>query len=261
MRAHRQSSINLPTRLPPPPSVAPDVDLSTLAVDPEFEDLPLGFVVAKLRSYGADLLRSATATAVSIPATPILPAYLPCKMPESSIMFPSANPFHILAIHSPDAPRTLLLPVHGLLWAAKSPGLSILSSAPEHQPKSSLLPTTPRPTPTSLPVLELSLPSSRAVPVLQNWIYISSPSILLQSLLPSPPTPIVYTSPAVLAAALSHLPSSTLLDRVALVHGLWQNTVALEISDEMLWKGMGFAWSVLIAALAVQERRRVAGAV
>lgn len=66
--------------------------------------------------------------------------------------------------------------------------------------------------------------------------------------------------PAAKAATLSHLPSRALLDSVALVHGLWQNTVALEISDKGLWATMGAAWNVLVGALAIQEQRRLAGA-
>ncbi|KAL8283543.1 hypothetical protein RQP46_005646 [Phenoliferia psychrophenolica] len=273
LQGSRPSSIHLPTRLPPPPHVAPDVDLSTLAVDPEFQGLPLGFVVAKLKTFGPDLLRAAATTVISIPDGPALPPYLPCTFAQNSLPslpIPSENPSHILAIHSPDAPRTLLVPVHGLLWAAQSPGLAILSSSPQHQPSSTLLPSTSAPTSSSLPVLELSLPSTRAVPLLQSWIYLASPHLLLKSLLPALPTPPKSLSsllnpapepktPAALAVALSHLPSATLLDRVALVHGLWQNTVALEISDELIWQTMGAAWSVLVAALGVQEQRRAGG--
>lgn len=289
-QAARASSINLPSRLPAAPAPAPEVDLSALAVDPEYEGLPLGFVVAKLQSLGesrasgraecahadslrpgADLLRNATSTSIAIPAGPQLPPYLSCSLADKLTTLPCSRPSHILAIHAPDSPRTLLMPVHGLLWAAKSPGLSVLSSKPEHQVPSSLIPSTPPPTDSSVPVLELTLPSTRAVPLLQGWIYLASPQLLLASLLPTLPSPPASlssilnptpepTMPAAKAATLSHLPSRALLDSVALVHGLWQNTVALEISDKGLWATMGAAWNVLVGALAIQEQRRLAGA-
>ena len=211
---------------------------------------------------GAELLRTATTTAISIPAGPHLSAYLPCTFYQNSGATPWSRPSHILAIRSPGAIRTLLLPVHGLLWAAKSPVLSLLSSAPAFQPASVLLPSFPAPTPTSLPVLELSLPSTRALPLLQGWIYLSSATLLKKSLLPCLPSSLASPEPksaAELAASLSRLHASVLLDGITLIHALWQIVVALEISsksDEVLWKTMRSAWGTLVAALALQQERR-----
>ncbi|KAK4702885.1 hypothetical protein P7C70_g3331, partial [Phenoliferia sp. Uapishka_3] len=266
------TSIHLPTRLPEPPTPFAEVELASLAVDPEFQGLPIGFVVAKLQKLGPELLNASTNSRITIPPGSFLPPYLSCPhAPTTSTLTsaPYTRPSHILAIRAPDAPRTLLLPVHGLLWASKSPALSLLSSAPEFQKQSSLLPSSLPPSDTSIPVLELTLPSTLAVPLLQGWIYLASPQILLSTILPAAPRPESSLepllnpapqpkSPRSLALALSYLPSRTLLDRVSLVHGLWQNVVALEISDPALWSVMSGAWSVLIGALGLREQRRLA---
>lgn len=217
---------------------------------------------------GPSLLCASTATNIHVPEGPDLPTYLPCTFPQSNSSSPSIPLSHVLAIRSTDSSRTLLLPTHGLLWAAKCPGLSILSSSPTLQPPSSFLPPTRAPAPSSLPILELSLPSSLAVPLLQGWLYLASPSILLSSLLPTLHAPSASASlseilnlPASHTEALSYLPSAKLLERVALVHGLWQDTVALEILDEALWKTMRVAWNLLVGALATREKRRAGEAV
>ncbi|GAA6002717.1 uncharacterized protein JCM10292_002982 [Rhodotorula paludigena] len=279
--ATKASTIRLPLQLPAPPADLPDVDLSTLTVDDELEDAPVGFAVGKLRQMGPSLLLSTTATCLHIAPGPTLPPYLEVTFPDSPSAGPSLYlPSHVLAIHSSDSPRTLLLPVHGLLFASMSAPLSILSSRPEKQLPHPSLPSTPRPTQSSayLPVVELTLASVSAFPLLQGWLYLRSPAILLSSLLPQPPTPACPTpsslshllnpSPPTTAApiatpssqsltvSLSALPSSKLLKHIHLVHGLWQDVVALQIADEELWKAMGIAWRVLIGALGAKEGER-----
>ncbi|GAA6039335.1 hypothetical protein JCM8097_002803 [Rhodosporidiobolus ruineniae] len=290
--ARDPSKIRLPLHLPLPPDDLAEVDLSSLVVDDELEGAPIGFAVGKLRSLGPSLLKATTSTCLHIPPGPALPPYLRCTVPflpdssSSSAYLPS----HILAIRSADSPRTLLLPVHGLLWASASPALDILSARPEKQPPHPSLPTVARPVPSLgdnestayLPVIDLNLPSSAAFPSLQGWVYHRSPALLLSALLPSPtsspaarpsppsslshllnpePSPAKeapgsFSSPQHLTQSLSLLPAQTLLKHVHLVHGLWQNVVALQIADEELWKVMGVAWQILVAALALRERER-----
>ncbi|GAA6046803.1 hypothetical protein JCM3770_005650 [Rhodotorula araucariae] len=284
----KASTIRLPLQLPTPPSDFSEVDVTNLVVDDELGGAPVGFAVGKLRELGATLLNATTATCLHIPPGPTLAQYLQVSFPSSSSPIPPIYlPSHVLAIHSSDSPRTLLLPVHGLLWAAASAHLSILSSRPEKQHVHPSLPTISRPADgeAHLPVIELTLPSSAAFPLLQGWVYLRSPALLLSSLLPQPPTPpvpsspgppislshllnpsshIVASSPAApppqtpeaLTRALAALPSVTLLRHVHLVHGLWQDVVALQVGDDELWRTMGLAWRVLVATLAVKERSR-----
>ncbi|GAA5923315.1 hypothetical protein JCM3775_007502 [Rhodotorula graminis] len=291
----KAGTIRLPLQLPAPPTDLSEVDVSSLVVDDELHGAPVGFAVGRLRQLGAQLLTATTATCLHIPPGPTLAPYLQVSLPPQSPPIPPVFlPSHVFAIHSTDSPRTLLLPVHGLLWAASSPSLNILSSRPEKQPAHPSLPAQPRPRhggETHLPVIELTLPSSAAFPLLQGWIYLRSPSLLLSSLLPHPPTPspVAAPSPTSHPSSLSHLlnPSSpekrppprhtapspqhspsdftrtlsalssvVLLRYVHLVHGLWQDTVALQVSDEDLWRAMGVAWRILVAALALKEQER-----
>ncbi|GAA5827615.1 hypothetical protein JCM11251_001758 [Rhodosporidiobolus azoricus] len=293
----KAASIRLPLQLPIPPEPLDEVELSSLVLDDELEGAPVGFAVGKLRSIGSSLLNATTSTCLHVPTSPTLPSYLRCTLPpaaSSATLPPVYLPSHVLAIRSSDSPRTLLLPVHGLLWAASSPALSILSSRAEKQPAHPNLPSSSRPYPspeessertTYLPIVNIELPSSSAFPLLQQWIYLRSPSLLLSSLLPTPPSPSpvasappslshllnpapgptlsgssklasIPSTPEALTQTLAAIPSITLLEHVDRVHALWQDAVALQVSDEDLWKVMGVAWRILVAALALRERER-----
>ncbi|KAM0756637.1 hypothetical protein T439DRAFT_352305 [Meredithblackwellia eburnea MCA 4105] len=292
--------LNLPTKLPKAPRDVPTVNLDQLILDESLRDVPVGYFLSKLKELGPTLLQSATRTSVVVPPSPSLPSHLTTvRSPPTSSGSPNSmeshiNPSHILAIRGEDSDRVLLIPTHGLLWAAKSPGLSLLSCDPRHQPACQILPSTPPPTPDHLPVLEMNLPSILAFPLLQAYIYLEDPALLLNALIPPIPDSPANGSPQPTAPrSLSHLlnpsppppwssispPPSTkspkpetarelsqrladevsskvLLERVTLCHGLWQNTVALEISDEVLWETMGRGWAILLSALGILDKRR-----
>ncbi|GAA5985647.1 hypothetical protein JCM11641_001461 [Rhodosporidiobolus odoratus] len=286
--AAKAASIHLPLHLPAPPCPLEEVDIASLIVDHELEGAPVGFAVGKLRSIGSSLLQAASATTMHLPSGDQLPEYLPVTLPPVTSPTPIYLPSHILSIRSNDSPRRLLLPVHGLLYAASSPTLSFLSSQPERQPHHPNLPGGPRPYPSGgdkegtahLPVVELSLPSSSAFTILQGWIYLRAPLLLLSSLLPCPPpstspssalpsslshllNPSTPTSssfsqstPESLTQSLAALPSSLLLKHVHIVHGVWSAAVALQVGEEDMWRVMGVAWQFLVAALALRERER-----
>lgn len=174
------------------------------------------------------MLRSTTETVLYSPSGPQLPQYLRCALParlRASASPSCMRPSHILGIRSTDSTRTLLVPVHGLLFAAHCPPLEILSSAPEKQPAHPSLPTVPRPRSSSscegegqeveLPIIEVNVPSSSAFPLLQGWIYLRSSSLLLSSLLPAgatdsvpPPPPRRPTRPAPSSSSSSSSSSS-----------------------------------------------------
>lgn len=78
--------------------------------------------------------------------------------------------------------------------------------------------------------------------------------MLLPTFPPSPSTPSSQIPPQTLALALSQLPAQTLLEHASLVHGLWENTVDLKISDDRLWDTIGLAWSILLGAMFEHQR-------
>ncbi|BGP27519.1 hypothetical protein Rt10032_c15g5498 [Rhodotorula toruloides] len=287
----KRSTIRLPLQLPSPPAPFPEVDLHSLVVDNELEDAPLGLAIGKMRELGPSLLVSTTSTCLHIPPGPEIPSYLLATLPSSPAPAPSVFlPSHILAIRSNDSLRTLLLPVHGLLWAAMSPPLSILSSKPNRQTSHPSLPLVPPPvvvvdtSRSHLPVVQISLPSSAAFPLLQAYAYLRSPALLLSSLLPQPPAspakpapppslshllnpstpekpcpPSYQQTPQDLVRSLSSLPVTTLLRHIHLVHGLWQDVVALQIGDAELWRAMALAWRLLVTALGNRGRSATRG--
>lgn len=258
----KDKSIHLPLSLPGPGRQLDEVDLRRLTLDAEFDGAPVGFVLAKLRKIGPALLKTTTATTFHIPSSPSLPQHVACSFPTSASdsRLPASEqallPSHLLAIRAPDSTRTLLLPIHGLLWAAASPSLARLSSRGEGQAPAVG-------SESSLPVVHINLPSSLAVPIVQGWVYLRSKEALLSALLPKPPveqgsiSPLLNPTAATLTSSLSHLSSAKLLQHIELLHSLWSIVCALSISDTELWAVMGFAWGVVAGALVLNEKRRV----
>lgn len=207
-------------------------------------------------------MRCATTFELHVPDRTRLPPHLTFDNPPSKLDTKLFRPSHVLAIRSTDSTSTLLLPVHGLLWAASSPLLALISSVPHHQTVTPKLDYRRPPSLNSIPVLVLNLPSTRAIRALQKWIYLAAPQPLLASLLPTLLAPqissaILSNAPNNIALSISRLHRRSILDRVSLVHGLWQNVVALEIGDPELWKVMKIAWGVLVEALVLQKERRL----
>lgn len=50
--AIKAATIHLPLELPPSPEALQQVDITSLAVDEEFDGMPIGFVVAKMQTLG-----------------------------------------------------------------------------------------------------------------------------------------------------------------------------------------------------------------
>ena len=151
-------------------------------------------------------MRTLRETSVCIPETPQpLPSLLRVNLATASAV---ASPDYVLAITSDDNPRTLLLPVHGLVMATNTKSLSALSRSytlpdtdnvnkakQESQDMKDSgchsIPTTDEPdmhSPrTKLPVISLHLPSASAFSLLVPYFYTLSSASLLSSLLPTCP--------------------------------------------------------------------------
>jgi len=170
-------------------------------------------------------------------------------------------PTHMMAVHGPrpvNAPeartKVTLYPVHSLILAAhcaKLPAFPPLEVAD------------PVETPTSqqftLPIRPLYLHSPKTFPVILEYLYLRSPDILLQRLIPLPlPTIMIEKRDqhASLARFIgTRLSIPALFFQVSLVHGIWQNTCALGIFDDVLWGAINFAWKLSVTSLAVATKK------
>lgn len=157
-------------------------------------------------------------------------------------------PTHILAIAFDDQRLGALVPIHGLAWALRVPALAkaSTSSPPPHPrgPTESLV----------LPVIPMRLPSGAIFPLLHRWMYLSSPALLLDSLLSFdvPSAPAAVAPPCTRVTASNRLRDESkriLLGRLFQVHKLRETVVALEIENPELWEAMATAWDRLFTQL------------
>ncbi|KAJ9105273.1 hypothetical protein QFC21_001640 [Naganishia friedmannii] len=112
-----------------------------------------------------------------------------------------------------------------------------------------------------LPLVHVTVPFPSLMAPLHGWLYNPSPPILLASLLDLPRDTAATQddaadrtsksqSPAV--QRLAALPVHSLFVRMQKIHKLWSNTVALGLSDQMLWRVMDRAWDCFVSALKLK---------
>lgn len=252
----RTADFRIPLSLSRPDNTR-DIDYSSLELDAELSTIPFTYILEQLESSGPSLLCVVTETSVGVPpSSSTLPAMLPIRKGAEGHMTPG----YVLAITSDDNPRTLLLPVHGLVMATNCNSLSTMAgSYPFSIP---ILADNAQGTLINTPVVHVHLPSSAAFSILAPYFYTHSSSSLLAALLP--PTPshssietLIADTPNVLASRLSVVEQPALLEHVNLVHSVWQTSVALGAAHDGLWRTMEVAWSVLVGALAIKEGRKV----
>ena len=151
------------------------------------------------------------------------------------------------------------LPVHGLVYALACAALPQLAA-----PSSDLPPACALSTSFLVPVVALAVPSVATMPVLDAFLVTRRVDALLHDLLP----PCTSTSdvgresiPAREAALriAEMVGTDALRARLARVHGLWSNVVALGgmVEDAALWSALDAAWAVLLAAMAVQQQQPI----
>ena len=244
--------------------------------DPAFNRQPVAYVLDKLRTYGTDFLHAVSRSSVALPPTSSssLPAYVSVQCSTEH-----TPPDYALAITSNESSSALILPTHGLIMASTCKAFSLLTKRPPAAPGTNTPPvqiarwewdgTTDTAT-LNLPVVHIHLPSANAFALLVPFLYTSSPTALISSLLPLrhqpgfsnlAPTPaaavdvLLSDTPNILAARLSVLDQKILMQHVNLVHSVWQTAVALGAARDVLWKTLDVTWSVLIGAIALKEGR------
>ena len=170
-------------------------------------------------------------------------------------------PTHMMAVHGPrptNEPeaktKVTLYPVHSLILAA------YCAKLPAFPPPEV---ADPIETPTSriftLPTRPLYLHSPQTFSAILEYLYLRSPDILLQRLIPLP-IPMVMVHKQEQHASLAQyignrLSVPALFCQVSVVHGIWQNTCALGIFDDHLWGVIGFAWKLAVTSLAVATKK------
>lgn len=165
----------------------------------------------------------------------------------------SVLPTHMMAVYGPQPKagaasqrrRVTLFPIHSLVFAVYCSKLPPFPpSAPQSTPQG-----------VTVPVRPLCLPAPQTYPQLSSFLYSKRTDLLLQSLMPCPPSTNLETDPSELPKFATKLAgtytSQALLQHTMTVHGLWQNVCALGIFDDCLWDTIDLAWQVLLTAIAI----------
>jgi len=170
-------------------------------------------------------------------------------------------PTHMMAVHGPRPTndpeaktKVTLYPVHSLVLAAycaKLPAFPPLEVAdPVENPTSRQF---------TLPIRPLYLHSPQTFSAILEYLYLRSPDILLQRLIPLPLPTVMIHKPeehASLARYIGNrLSIPALFCQVSVVHGIWQNTCALGIFDDHLWGVISFAWKLAVTSLGVATKK------
>ncbi|KAJ9121146.1 hypothetical protein QFC24_004820 [Naganishia onofrii] len=112
-----------------------------------------------------------------------------------------------------------------------------------------------------LPLVHVTVPFPSLMAPLHGWLYNPSPPILLASLLDLPRDTAAPPDKAEDQTSKSRPPAvqrlaalslHSLFSRMQKIHKLWSNTVALGISDHMLWRVMDRAWDCFVSALKLK---------
>lgn len=151
----------------------------------------------------------------------------------------SLPPSIVLTVAFDDYDTELAVPAHALVWAA--------TGSPRLTPCLDLLARPPCPPETEhvqpflhLPTFSLHLPSCEAWPLLHDYIYLQLTEGLLEELVNNAAS----TSDGEAADAVKARRQAD-VRRLDLVRKLWLNVVALELTDEGLWRTMSDAWQIL----------------
>ncbi|KAK7062851.1 hypothetical protein VNI00_000347 [Paramarasmius palmivorus] len=176
-----------------------------------------------------------------------------------------------------------LYPVHAQLYASHCARLGPFEPSPVTSNSESIpMPTgNGQPVKLTLPVRSIRLPSPQTFPKLSQFLYTKRAEILYDAFLPTPATKFLsafaeagsaepstsradeethsfFTHPQNFSRQLEFAEelartytAHTLLERLAVVHGMWMNVCALGIYDDTLWGIMDGCYEVILRALAM----------
>ncbi|KAG6834098.1 hypothetical protein H0H93_011960, partial [Arthromyces matolae] len=253
------SSSTTPCKLPKTlnrPTYCEVTNKALAAAEPHFNEIPAAYARDALAHFGVTALRSLSHVSTSPFPSDKLPSEVEVTVAPTEGLVP-INPTHMLAIFAPNSSqkrKAVLYPGHAPFLAAHCSRLSPFS--PYNTDAS------PAGTPFKVPVQPICLPNPATYPCLSTYIYTRKAEPLLSSIMPLPlPSNLLDAKASVdkrrqLVSSYAYQIASTytiqfILQHVAFVHGLWQNTCALGIFDDGLWEVIDVAWQILLTAIAL----------
>ncbi|KAG8733181.1 hypothetical protein FRC11_008107 [Ceratobasidium sp. 423] len=242
-----QVKLSMPRQLPRV-DVMPVQPYALAAIDPELQGVPVAFVRNRVCAISKEILEMLVTCVPTTALTNPLPRTLDCHVlhpaPE-----PSMLPTHYLVVYNPRTPDQpgKLYPAHSLVLAAQCAALPSFGSTTRELRDDNTF---------TAPLLGLPLPAPNHFGPLYQFLHDHSANALLAALLPLPQPAFGRISLEIdgitdrLAQALSDwLSLRALLSTLKTIHGVWANAAALHVDNDRLWKILGFAWRVLVAAV------------
>ncbi|CUA72250.1 hypothetical protein RSOLAG22IIIB_00915 [Rhizoctonia solani] len=232
----------------PPVDVQPVQPRALAAIDPELDGVPVAFVRQSVCAMSKEILDMLVTCAPTSPLTNPLPRTLECTVHHPSPE-PSMLPTHYLVVYNPRTPDQpgKLFPAHSLVLATQCAALPSFGSTTRELRDDDTF---------TVPLLGLPLPAPNHFGPLYTFLHDHSANALLAALLPLPQAAFGRISLETngitgrLAQALSDwLSLRALLSTLKTIHGVWANAGALHVDNDRLWKILGFAWRVLVAAV------------
>lgn len=109
-----------------------------------------------------------------------------------------------------------------------------------------------------LPVFVLNIPHPESFRALLIHLYVKDPFRLVRDLMPLNPPPTLFSDPSQVSQYASKLAMTftggALINFSSRVHGLWQNSCAFGVDDDLLWMVIETLWEVYISALTISTR-------
>jgi len=227
-------NLKLPIQLPRPDALCQPPSLPTQS------NVPLSYTMEKMRSLGPCLLNSSSRSKI------ILPDDTRCSLPNrlridsSSLEKGDIRPSHVLAIHGQKDAKTILLPIHDLVYSQNCLALSDLLDDDDRS--------------RGLPVVHILLPNTSTFPLIHAQLTSPSPSLLLSRLLPKVDhSSLMNPSPSSHSQLLSkQCDNETLLIAIGQQNDFWKNLIALGCCNDEIWNVLRLAYGIILSALVIR---------
>ncbi|KAI3613119.1 clp1-like protein [Moniliophthora roreri] len=239
------------------------------------------------KEFGPGMLKTVISVTAEVPKNK-LPKEMEVFVHDPNVL---ELPSHMLAVYGTTpsaAPNSKidvkLYPVHANLLASHCAKLSPFEPSPVAlEPENPMMTLgTGEPIKKTLPVRSIRLPSPQTFPKLSQYLYTQRAEILYDAFLPTPASKFInafnaagttepstsredtesatsfFTHPQNMNRQLEFAQelartytAHTMLEKLAVIHGVWMNACALGVFDEPMWAIIDGCYEVLIRALAM----------